>query len=508
VLNSVTAFLDEHIALGAADRPAIVTPSGATTYGKLLARVNRTGNALRSLGVEPEQRVAMLLPDGVPWAATFFGALRIGAVAVPLNTRLRPADWVAMIRDSSAKVLVADADLFAQLRSSLTDVPRLKAVVVTGRAGYRSLDEMLATAPAELTPEPVAGDDMAFWLYTSGTTGGPKAAIHVHSDLMACRHYGIDVLGASETDRAFATSKLFFAYALGNALLIPLFVGARTCLRPEWPEPQLVADAVADFAPTLFFSVPTFYARMLEAGLDPQTFRSVRTFVSAGERLPVEIFGRWKERFGVEIVEGLGATETIFMVLSNRPGRCRPGSAGTPVPGTDAKLLDSAGQEVTAGTPGMLHVRTPSASAAYWNRIDASRRAFAAGWFRTGDIFTRDADGFYQHVGREDDLFKVAGMWVAPADIEAVLLSHPAVADAGVVGAEDAAGLVKPVAFVTARKTRAREHDGLVDDLKALVSEKLPAHQRPRRIVVVDELPRTPNGKLQRFLLKERVPAP
>jgi acyl-coenzyme A synthetase/AMP-(fatty) acid ligase len=260
---------------------------------------------------------------------------------------------------------------------------------------------------------------------------------------------------------------------------------------------------VADFQPTLFFSVPTFYARMLEAAVDPGSFRSVRRFVSAGERLPVEIFERWKARFGAEILDGLGATETIFMVLSNRPGRCRPGSAGTPVPGTDAKLLDAAGREVATGTPGVLHVRTPSASAAYWNRIDASRRAFAAGWFRTGDIFTRDADGFYYHVGREDDIFKVAGMWVAPADIEAVLLSHPGVVDAGVVGAEDAGGLVKPFAFVTTASVRG----AIVDDLTALLAEKLPTYQRPRRIVVVDELPRTANGKLQRFLLRERVQA-
>lgn len=508
MLNSVTAFLDEHIALGAADRPAIVSPSGATTYGKLLARVNRTGNALRSLGVEPEQRVAMLLPDGVTWVATFFGAVRIGAVAVPLNTRLRPAEWVAMIRDSAAKVLVADADLFAEIHPLLKDVPRLKAVVVTGRAGYRSLDEMIAAAPAHLVPEAVAGEDMAFWLYTSGTTGAPKAAIHTHRDLMVCRHYGIDVLGANEIDCTFATSKLFFAYALGNALLIPLFVGARTCLRPEWADPALVAETVGEFKPTLFFSVPTFYARLLEAGLAPDTFRSVRTFVSAGERLPAEIYTRWKERFGTEILDGLGATETIFMVLSNRPGRSRAGSAGTPVPGTEAKLLDSAGQEVQDGMPGVLHVRTPSASAAYWSRLEASRRAFANGWFRTGDVCTRDADGFYHHAGREDDLFKVAGMWVAPADIEAVLRSHPAVADAGVVGFEDAGGLVKPFAFVTTARMAGTARHWIVEDLTALVAEKLPRHQRPRRIVIVDELPRTANGKLQRFLLKELVQTP
>jgi benzoate-CoA ligase family protein len=499
--NAVTAFLDDTIGGGAGDRPAIVTPAGATTYRQLLALTARAGSALRDLGVEPEQRVALLLPDGVEWAAVFFGTLRIGAVAVPLNTRLSPASWVAMLRDSRARVLVVDAALLADLRPVLTELPHLRAVIATGD-GVTSLGALLEAAAPECAAEPVSGDDMAFWLYTSGTTGGPKAALHLHRDLLACRHYAIDVLQASEQDRIFATSKLFFAYALGNALLIPLYLGASTYFEAAWPEPASVHHVLRTYAPTVFFSVPTFYGRLLRADLPADAFRSVRACVSAGERLPTELYQAWRARFGVEILDGLGSTETIFMVLANRPGKSRPGSAGTLVPGTEARLLDSEGRAVADGEPGVLHLRTPSVSPAYWNRLDLSRRAFVGEWFRTGDVMTRDADGFYHHAGRDDEMFKVAGMWVAPADVEAALLAHPAVADAGVVGAPAEGGLVKPVAFVVARPTGA-EPEALTEELATHVADKLPSHQIPRRIRVVEELPRTVTGKLQRYVLRE-----
>src|SRR6266850_976383 len=498
--NAVSAFLDDTVAGGAADRPAIVTPAGPTTYRELLRLAGRCGNVLRGLGLEPEQRVALLLPDGVEWAATFFGALRIGAVAVPLNTRLGPAQWAALLRDSRARVLIADAALLAEAKGILTELPHLRAVIATGDTPG-TLGALLAAASPECALEPVSGDDMAFWLYTSGTTGGPKAAVHLHRDLLACRHYGLDVLRVSDGDRVLATSKLFFAYALGNALLIPCYAGATTWLDPAWPDADSVRRAVAAFKPTLFFSVPTFYGRLLRAGLPADAFRSVRACVSAGERLPAELYEAWRARFGVEILDGLGASETIFMVLSNRPGKSRAGSAGVPVPGTEARLLDTEGRAVATGEPGVLYVRTPSASPGYWNRLDLSRRAFQGEWFRTGDVMTRDTDGFYHHAGRDDELFKVAGQWVAPSDVEAALLAHPDVADAGVVGVPAEAGLVKPVAFVVSRG--AGEPEALTEALEAHLAATLPSHQRPRRIAVVAELPRTVTGKLQRYVLRE-----
>ena len=499
--NAVISCLDERVAAGDGARPLIVTPLGTTTYAQLLERACGVGHALRALGVEPEQRVAMLLHDGVEWAATFFGALRIGAVAVPLNTRL-PADrLVGLLRDSRAKVLIAEADLAAPLDAAGERLPHLRT-----RLTREALHARLIGMPTALDPEPMSDDDMAFWLYTSGTTGTPKGAVHAHGDLRAGHHYGADVLAVGPDDRIFATSKLFFAYALGNGLLIPTLAGARTFLHPGWATPESVAGVMAEFHPTVLFSVPTFYAHLVRSALPAQTFASLRCAVSAGERLPEEIYHAFRARFGVEILDGVGATETIFMFLANRPGQSRAGSAGTPVPGTDVRLLGPDGEEVAVDTPGVLHVRTPSASGRYWNRGEASRRAFLGEWFRTGDVYTRDGDGFYYHRGREDDLFKVAGMWVSPTDIERVLLSHPGVADAGVVGAEDAGGLVKPFAFVVATR-EGGPAARLVDDLRALAASRLATHEQPRAIVLVDELPRTATGKLQRFALRARRPA-
>lgn len=492
--NAVCALLDHHIAGGDGERVAVVTPSGSATYAELLALAARLGHAFRARGVEPEHRVAILLPDGLGWTGAFLGALRLGAVAVPLNTRLDAGRWAAMLDDCRARVLVTDDARATLLRPFLEGLPRLHVLTPAAADGM----------PATLEPEPVSDEDMAFWLYTSGTTGAPKAAVHLHRDCLAGGGYADGVLGVSPGDRIFSTSALFFAYALGNALLIPLARRARTLLREAPADPAVVASVLASFAPTLFFSVPTFYARLLRAELPPDSFRSLRLAVSAGERLPAEIAVAWRERFGVEILDGIGATETIFMVLSNRPGLSRPGSSGTPVPGTDARLLDADGHEVPDGVEGMLHVRTPSASPFYWRRGGESRRAFAGEWFRTGDVYVRDGDGFYHHRGRADDLFKVAGMWVSPADVEGALLGHPDVADAGVVGAPAPGGLVKAFAFVVAR---AGAGTALVDELRGLAERKLPPHQRPRDIVLVDELPRTATGKLQRFVLRERLPA-
>ncbi|MBI2216712.1 MAG: benzoate-CoA ligase family protein [Candidatus Rokubacteria bacterium] len=497
--NAVSFLLDQAIADGHGGRVAIDTPEASITYAELGELVNRTGNALREMGVEPEQRVGILLPDGVEWVATFLGAMRIGAVAVPLNTRLQPAEWAALLADSRARVVVADAAAAKALLDDADRLPHLRVI-----AASSSLAEVRASVSPHAAAEPVSPDAMAFWLYTSGTTGFPKAAVHCHRDLTVGHHYGVEVLGATSEDRVFATSKLFFAYALGNVLAIPLTVRARAYLAPAWPEPESVLGVLRDWRPTLFFSVPTVYARLLRAELPRDAFAGVRHCVSAGERLPAELYTAWRERFGAEILDGLGATETIFMVLSNRPSRSRPGSSGKPVPGSEVRLADAEGREVADGEEGVLHVRTPSTSPFYWERIDQSRRTFLGDWFRTGDVYVRDADGYYHHRGRSDDLFKVAGMWVAPTDVETVLLAHPAVAEAGVVGVEEVSGLVKPFGFVVPKDGAAA---GLVEELTALAGKRLPSHQRPRRIVVVPELPRTATGKLQRFRLREMVAA-
>lgn len=505
--SALHLFLDRHLESGRGNAIAIRTPDASYSYSDLEALVNRAGNLLRGLGVRPEQRVALLLPDGIELVATFFGAIKIGAVAVPLNTRLTAGDYRVMLRDSRARVLVAEAS-FAPLVDDLAgQVHWLTSVLMVGQPPsnrYPRFHDLLKDAQPRLEPTPLTQDDMAFWLYTSGTTGLPKAAVHPRRTLQACRYYGSDVLGVSEQDRIFATSKLFFAYALGNALLIPLFARAQTYLHPAWADPALVAGVLRDFQPTLFFSVPTLYARLLRADLPPATFRSVRLCVSAGERLPAELYTAWEQRFGVPILDGIGATETVFMFLSNRPDQRRAGSSGLPVPGTEARILDAEGREVPTGEQGVLWIKTPSAAAGYWNRLDLTRQTFVGEWYRTRDAYVRDADGFYYHRGREDDWFKVAAMWVNPVDVEQRCLDHPGVLEAGVVGAEDEGGLVKPFLFVVPRDPTA-EAEPLVRELEAWLGQRLASHQRPQRIVVVPELPHTATGKLQRFKLGEQV---
>jgi len=490
--NAAALFVDAPVEEGHGARAALLTPSGPVTYAELQGLTDRAAHGLRARGVEPEQRVAMLLPDGPAWAATFFAALKLGAVAVPLNTRLGAADLRTVLADCRPKAVVADRALLA---AAGVDAETLGPRVL-------DFDALVAGAPAAaLPPEPVSGDAMAFWLYTSGTTGSPKAAVHCHRTLPACRHY-LDVLGVTAADRIFVTSKLFFAYALGNALLIPLHARATTYLHPGWPDPAAVAAVMREIRPTLFFSVPTVYARLLHADLPAETFSSARLCVSAGERLPASLYTAWRQRFGVEILDGIGATETIFMVLSNRPGQSRPGSSGGPVPGTEARILDAEGRPVPDGQEGVLWVRTPSQAAGYWQRLAHSRRTFVGDWFRTGDVYRREADGGHVHCGREDDFFKVAGQWVAPAEVESVLLRHPGVLDSGVVGAEEAGGLIKPFVFVVPRDPAA-EPEALRADVRRFLEGALPPHQRPREIRIVSELPRTATGKLQRFRLRD-----
>jgi benzoate-CoA ligase family protein len=494
--NAAAVFVDAPVQEGHGERPALLGRSGTVTYAELQGLTDRVGHGLRALGVEPEQRVAMLLPDGPAWATTFFAALKLGAVAVPLNTRLGAADLRAVLGDCRPKVFVADPALLAAAGVEPSTLGRPPI----------SFDQVVAGAPgAPLTPEAVGPDAMAFWLYTSGTTGYPKAAVHCHRTLPACRHY-LEVLGVTGSDRIFATSKLFFAYALGNALLIPLFARAASYLHPGWPDPGTVAQVMREAQPTLFFSVPTVYSRLLHAGLPTETFASARLCISAGERLSAQLYTAWRERFGVEILDGIGATETIFMVLTNRPGASQPGSTGEPVPGTDAKILDPQGQPVPDGAEGVLWVRTPSQAAGYWQRLDHSRRTFVGDWFRTGDVYRREAGGRYVHCGREDDFFKVAGQWVAPAEVESVLLRHPAVLDAGVVGVPEAGGLIKPFFFVVPRDPAA-DAAGLRDDLRRYLEGALLPYQRPREIRIVTELPRTATGKLQRFRLRDLAQA-
>ena len=507
--NAASYFVDRHVPEGKGSNIAIETGDQRVSYLELLQGVNRVGNMLRGLGVRIEERVAILLPDGPEFLYAFFGAMKIGAVAVPLNTYLQSSDYEYLLNDSRARVLLVDASLAALVR----DIPRgqvtyLEKIVVAGEAGDGCLSfEMLTKAASpELQAAQTSKDDAAFWLYSSGSTGTSKACIHLHHDMVVCSElYAKGILGINERDRCYSVARLFFAYGLGNAGYFPLSCGATTILSSGRPPPTEIYANIERYRPTLFFSVPSNYVALLshksETGRDFD-LSSVRHAVSAGESLPAAIFERFKERFGVEILDSLGSTETLQMVIANRPGEVRPGSSGKIIPGYEAMLVDDAGHDVVTGEIGALLIKGDSTCSGYWNRHEKTKETFEGHWFRTGDKYYQDEDGYFWYAGRADDLFKVNGRWLSPAEVESALIAHPAVQEAAVIAREDQNKLTKPEAYVVVSQDRLPDED-LARTLQDWVTEKLGAYKRPRWIKFVPELPKTSTGKLQRFKLRE-----
>jgi benzoate-CoA ligase family protein len=512
-MNATDAFVDDNVRSGRGDSVAIVDASSdrEITYRDVLAQVNRTGHALRRLGVRPEERVMLLLPDVPEFAYAFFGAIKVGAVAVPVNTLLKPHDYEYLLNDSRARALVVDARLLPLIEPIRPSLRHLRHLLVVGEAsGDTSYAAAVSVESEELSAETMSEDDAAFWLYSSGTTGFPKGAIHLQHDMVCCAEsFARGVLGITAADRTFSVARLFFAYGLGNALYFPFYVGATTILHPGRPEPQLVFDVVARHKPTLFYSVPTSYAAML-AAMDAGTaadFSSVRLCSSAGEPLAASLYDRWHARTGVEILDGIGSTEVLHTFLANRAGRVRPGSSGEIVPGYEARIVDGEGREVRDGEIGDLLIKGESTCAGYWNRHDQSRRTIVGEWIRTGDKYSRDADGYYWYHGRSDDMLKVSGQWVSPAEVESALVTHPAVLEAAVVGREDVERLVKPMAFVVLKKGYSASAD-LELELQAHVKGRLALYKYPRWVAFVDDLPKTATGKIQRYKLRSQAGSP
>jgi benzoate-CoA ligase family protein len=509
--NAAAHFVDRNVAEGRSARVAIECGDERITYGEVLRQVNRCGNALREqLSVRPEERVLLLLHDGPSFVYAFFGAIKIGAVPVPLNTLWKPADYEHVIRDARAAVLIVGAELLPQVERIPAEVRHsLRQTIVVGGvpdAARADFSALLAEASADLDAEDTSRDAPAFWLYSSGSTGKPKGCVHLHHDMVVCAElFGKGVLGIGPDDRTFSVAKLFFAYGLGNGLYFPFSVGATTILWPGAPTPANVYGVIARHRPTLFFSVPTGYGMLLahtnEAG-DDFDLRSVRLAVSAGEALPPALFERFKQRYGVDIIDGIGSTEALHMFISNRPGAIRPGSSGQVVKGYDARVLDDGGREVEEGEVGNLWVRGDSVCAAYWNQHEKTKDTIEGHWLRTGDKYTRDGDGYFWYCGRSDDMLKVGGLWVSPIEVENALVAHPAVLECGVVGREDHDGLIKPMAFVAVRDG----HDAtpaLARELQQFVRERLAEYKRPRWVEFVAELPKTATGKIQRFRLRD-----
>jgi benzoate-CoA ligase family protein len=502
--NVATYYVDRNVAEGRGNNVAIEAGDQRITYREVLEKVNRVGNALRDvLGVRLEERVLLLLLDCPEFVYSFFGAIKSGAVAVPVNTLWKSPDYEYVLNDSRAGVVIVSEALLPQLQG----IPRehlryLREIVVVGNApaGTRSFDELL-TGSAELEAEPTCKDDAALWLYSSGSTGFPKGCVHLHHDMVVCSDlYGRGVLDVLETDRCYSVAKLFFAYGLGNALYFPFGVGATTVLFPGPPTPANVLDVVSKHRPTLFFSVPTNYAQLL-AQQTACDFSSVRWGVSAGEALPPAIFERFRERFGVTILDGIGSTEIMHIFISNQPDAIRPGSSGRLVAGYEARILDEAGQPVPPGEVGNLLVRGDSTCAMYWNKHEKTKDTIEGHWIRTGDKYHQDADGFFWYAGRSDDMLKVGGIWVSPIEVENALVEHASVLEAGVVGREDHARLVKPLAYVVLRPGVEGTPE-LGRELQEFVRSRLAEYKRPRWVEFVAELPKTATGKTQRFKLR------
>jgi 4-hydroxybenzoate-CoA ligase len=505
--NAAVDLVDRHLGEGRADKAAFIDPEGIMSYGELAAATNRMANLLASLGIPRESRIAVLLLDTRDFPTVFWGAIKAGIVPVALNTLLTAEQYQYILADSRAKGLVVSAPLLTVVQPILRELRFLTHVLVAGGEappyGF-ALAKELADQSADFKPADTCADEVAFWLYSSGSTGMPKGVRHLHTSPMeTARLYGQGVLGIREDDVVFSAAKLFFAYGLGNAMSFPMSVGATAVLLPGRPTPETVFGVLNQYQPTIFCGVPTLYAAMLaySSGGPQNPSARLRRCVSAGEALPAEVGKNWRNRFGVDILDGVGSTEMLHIYVSNRPDDVRYGTSGKPFAGYDIRLVDETGLDVADGVIGEMLVRGPSAADGYWNQREKTRATFDGQWVRTGDKYSRDADGYYTYAGRTDDMFKVSGNWVSPFEVESALVSHEAVLEAAVVPADDTDGLLKPKAFVVLKPGRSGNAE-LVDELQSLVKARAGGWKYPRWIEFVDGLPKTATGKIQRFKLR------
>jgi len=504
--NAALDLLDRNLIEGRGERIAVIDDRGRYSYAALTERANRFANALEARDLRRGERLLMVMHDSVDFPTVFLGAIKAGVVPVPVNTLLPARDLDFMLGDSGATALAVSEALLPTLAPLLDrHRPHLRQVIVCGAEGHghARLADLLERAAPQHRPAPTMADDFCFWLYSSGSTGTPKGAVHLHSHLMdTAKLYAQPILGIGPDDVVFSAAKLFFAYGLGNGLTFPFSVGATAVLMAERPTPAAVVKRLVELRPTIFYGVPTLFGLLLASGELPERGRhALRLCTSAGEALPEDLGLRWKERMGVDILDGIGSTEMLHIFISNRQDDLRYGTSGRPVEGYQARLVDEHGQAVGEGEIGDLQVSGPTCCAFYWRKREKSRDTFLGAWTRTGDKYRVSPEGYWVYCGRSDDMLKVSGQYVSPFEVEAALATHPAVLEAAVVGVEDGDRLLKPKAYVVLQPGQSAE-SGLEEALKAHVKTRLAPFKYPRWIEVVGELPKTATGKIQRFKLR------
>jgi len=505
--NLTTKLVDEMVEKGLGDKVLVYYQDKTYTYRDIQSMVNKAGNALRTLGVQIEGRVMLVMYDSPEAMASFFGAVKIGAIPVPVNYMFTRHDYRYLLNNSRARTLIADADFIEEIEGFSDSFLYLKNTIVVGETSkphHIGFHDLISRSSDELAAAYTTSDDAAFWNYTSGSTGTPKAAVHLQHDAFTCIDgFARATLGITGDDIIFSASKFFFSYGLGNSFFFPLGTGAAVVLLPDRPLPGTVLATIERYRPTIFCGIPTLYANILQTeDAEKYDLSSLRICISAGESLPRDIFFRWKERFGIEILEHIGSTEMVQAFISNRPGDVKPGSTGKVVPGYSVRIVDDSGNDVPDGEIGSILVKGDSAAAYYYRNHEKTKASMLGEWFRTGDQFYKDAEGYYYYCGRDDDMLKVGGIWVSPIEVEDSLISHPAVLEAAVVAKNDERDLVKPKAFIVLKKDYAPSEE-LSKDIQDFVKKNLAPYKYPRWVEFVNDLPKTATGKIQRYKLRE-----
>jgi len=507
--NITSKLVDENVEKGLGDKVAIYYKDKTYTYREMQQLINRVGNALHILGVHMEERVTLVMYDSPEAVASFYGTIKIGAIPIPINYMYTMDDYRYLLNNSRARTLILHEDFNEVVQGWREKFLYLQNTIIVGqptRSYHISFYDIVNRCSDELRVSYTTVEDAAFWNYTSGSTGVPKAAVHLQHDVFTCiDNYARGLLGITSNDILFSASKFFFAYGLGNSFFYSFGNGASVVLLPDRPLPETIFETISKYRPTIFFGVPTLYASMLQIKDAEKRYNlsSLRICTSAGEALPKEIFQEWKQRFGIEILDGIGSTELLHIFISNRPGDVKSGSSGKLVPGYSARIVDNEGKDLPDNEVGTLLVKGESIAAFYWRHHEKTKTSMLGEWFNTGDKYYRDKEGYYYYCGRDDDMLKVGGIWVSPIEVEGALMAHPAVLQAAVVAKHDDNNLIKPKALIVLKQGYEPSEE-LAKEIQMFVKKNIAPYKFPRWIEFIKEMPMTATGKIQRYKLRDK----